>query len=561
MRGRKQTVLIHLLQRYQYANKGKNMKRSFKLIAVLCITLVLPLKDAYAEDSVSNATQADPVLAAPEILRFAISGYTVEGATLLSKEDIDKVVAPFVGQSKDFSDVQRALEAVEELYALRGFSAVHLLLPEQELEKGDVHFLAIEGKFGKIVVKDNQFSSEENVLNALPSVRAGGVPKAKQIARELKLANENPARQLNVVLKAGEEEDKVDASVLVTDSKPSVWSVSFDNSGSKETGLTRVGVAYRHANLFGKDHVGSLQFQTSPEHTDRVVVIGGSYKIPRYESGDSWEVFGGYSNVNSLVGGLTNFQGGGLMFSLRNNWMLDRVAGFDPRLSFGLDWRTFNALKQTKPTETILYNKIVATPLSIGLTANAKGARSETGINASFALNAPMMAGGKKSDFAAYDPCGCLKPDANYSVLRYGASYAHVVGEDWQLRAAVNGQWSNNQLILGEQIRLGGADGVRGFSEGSEGGETGVKANFEVYTPSATIWAYEGRALAFYDTGRVSAKSGASSTIASSGVGLRASSGSQLSLRTDFGWILDEGVDPLYRKGDWRVHASMSVSF
>ena len=63
-----------------------------------------------------------------------------------------------------------------------------------------------------------------------------------QIARELKLANENPARQLNVVLKAGKKDDQVDADVQVTDQKPSTFGVSFDNTGTTETGHTRLGL-------------------------------------------------------------------------------------------------------------------------------------------------------------------------------------------------------------------------------------------------------------------------------------------------------------------------------
>lgn len=529
-----------------------------KICLMVCLTgcMVMPV---WAADEVPASAPAPE--ASAEGLRFDINGYTVDGATLVSTEDIARVVAPFTGKGKDFSDVQRALEAVEALYAERGYSAVSILLPEQELEKGDVHFQAIEGKFAKITVKDNQFVSESNVLNAIPSVRTGNTPMAKRIARELKLANENPARQLNVVLKAGENDGEVDASVLVTDSKPGAWSVTLDNTGSKETGELRLGASYRHANLFDADHVGSVQVQTSPTHPNRVLVLGGSYKIPRYEAGDSWEVFGGYSNVNSVVGGLDNFKGGGLMLSLRDNWMLERWGGFEPRLSFGLDWRTFNALKQTAPTQTTLYNKIVATPLSVALAATARDSKSETALNASFALNVPLMGGGKKADFAAYDPLGVYKPDANYSVLRYGGSYTRVVGEDWQLRAAMNGQWSGNRLILGEQMRLGGMDGVRGFTEGSEGGEMGYRVNLEAYTPSANVWLYQGRALVFYDLGKVSAKNGTDSAIASTGFGLRASSGGMLNLRMDIGWIVDAGTDPLYRKGDWRIHIAESLTF
>ncbi len=531
------------------------------LVIVLSILCVVLSGHLYAQEDPQPSATPMPDAATPEVLRFDISGFTVEGATLLSKAEIDAAVSPYVGNSKDFSDVQRALEAVEELYAHHGFSAVQILLPEQELEKGAVMFKAVEGRFGKITVRDNNFVSEANAVNALPSLRSGGVPSSKQIARELKLANENPARQLNVVLKTGDKDDEVDASILVTDSKPTAWGVTFDNSGSKETGNTRLGVSYRNANLFDKDHVAVVQFQTSPVHPDRVKVVGGSYKIPRYESGDSLEIFGGYSNVNSLVGGLDNFQGGGLMISARDNKTLERFAGFDPQISFGFDWRTFSELKQTQPATSILYNKIVATPLNLTLSASKKAKTSDTSFNLSYSLNVPLMSSGKKADFAAYDPGGFLKPDARYSVLRYGASYAQLVGNDWQLRAAMNGQKTGNVLILGEQMRLGGADGVRGFAEGAEGGESGVKANLEAYTPSTQLWVYQGRALVFYDAGKVSSANGSSSSIASAGVGLRATSSDQLALRVDAGWIQKAGIDPLYRKGDRHIHASMSLSF
>ncbi|MFA5371942.1 MAG: POTRA domain-containing protein, partial [Sideroxydans sp.] len=269
----------------------------------------------------------------PVALRFAITRYVVEGANLLTQSDFDVVVSPYVGPDRDFSDVQSALEAVESLYAERGYSAVHVLLPEQELEAGTVRLQVIEGRYGKVTVKNNQFFSEANVLNAIPSVRSGGVPQSKRVAHELRLANENPARRIDVVLKGGEQDDLVDASVQVSDSKPTQWTVTLDNSGSEDTGRSRLGLSYRHANLFDRDHVGQVQVQTSPQHTDRVKVVGGSYKVPLYEKGHSFEFFGAYSNINALVGGLSNFQGGGLMFSSRYNIPLERWGTFDPRLS------------------------------------------------------------------------------------------------------------------------------------------------------------------------------------------------------------------------------------
>lgn len=498
---------------------------------------------------------------APATLRFDIARYVVDGATLLTPAEIDATVAPYVGKGMDFSTVQSALEAIEELYVARGYSAVHVLLPEQELEAGVVRFQVVEGRYGKVTVKDNKYFDEANVMNALPSLRSGATPQAKRVARELRLANENPARQLNVVLKGGENDNEVDANVHVMDSRPGQWTATLDNSGTEDTGRSRLGLSYRHANLFDRDHVAQVQMQMSPQHSDRVKVLGGSYKVPLYEYGHSVEFFGAYSNINALVGGLSNFQGGGLMFSTRYNIPLERRGTFDPRLTFGFDWRKFNKVELTNPPPTVLYDDIVVTPLSAAYATQGRLGKGDLGLNASLTANVPVASGGKSADFAAYDHINPEDPTPAYKVLRFGASYMLAFAHDWQWRAAFNGQWSNDRLVQGEQIRLGGADGVRGFSEGSETGESGGRLNLELYVPAWGRGDWSARGLVFADAGSAQPKSGDSVNVASMGVGLRASYSDSIALRLDAGRIAKAGTDPKQLQGDWRLHASLSGTF
>ncbi|MDD2796334.1 ShlB/FhaC/HecB family hemolysin secretion/activation protein, partial [Acidocella sp.] len=500
---------------------------------------------------------------APPELRFDIGRYVADGATLLSPGEIAAAVGPYTGRGKDFSDVQYALEAIEGLYADRGYSAVHVLLPEQELESGTIHFQVIESRFGQVTVKDNRHTGKQNALNALPGVRPGGIPRARDIARQLRLANENPARQLNVVLKGGERDDLVDASVLVKDLKPEQWTVSLDNTGSKETGISRLGLAYRHANLFDRDHVGQVQIQLSPQYPDRVKVLGGGYKVPLYGSGHSVEFFGGYSNVNSLIGGLTNFQGGGLILSSRYHIPLQRIGSFDPKLSLGLDWRRFSKIEQTDPVPPVtLYNPIVVSPVSLSYALQGKLARSDINLNLSWTVNAAVMNGGKKADFAAYVPNTVSTLTPAYKVARYGAGYFTQVGQDGQIRLAFSGQWSRDELIPGEQFRLGGADGVRGFTEGSESGERGAKLNLEAYLPAYARGDFNLRGLIFADAGAVRANSsGLTTTISSAGLGLRGAYTDRYALRLDAGRIAKAGNDLTQLAGDWRIHATLSGSF
>jgi hemolysin activation/secretion protein len=507
-----------------------------------------PKTEAAAQTTAQATTE-------PASLRFDITGFTLEGATLLTQDEIDAAVKPFTGKDKDFSDVQRALEAVEETYSARGFSAVRVSLPEQELEKGTVRFAVIESRFGKVTVKDNRFVTEANVLNALPSLVSGGVPRSKQIARELKFANEIPSRQLSVVMKAGEKDELVDANIIVTDSQPSQWIVAMDNTGTAETGRERIGVSYRHANLFGADHVGNLQYQTSPRHPDRVRVLSGGYRIPLYGQGDSVDFSAGYSNVNSILGGgLDAVKGGGLTFATRYTHSLDKMGSFEPRLVFGLDWRKFN---DTLFNGAIFTPAIVVRPLSLAYFAQGRLDKSDLGFNASYSANLPGAHQGTVADFAALNPLA----SAHYKVARYGASYQQAVGDDWKIRVMLNGQYSPDTLVSGEQMRLGGSNGVRGFSEGSAGGESGRGWNLEGYTPDFGKGDFKIQALAFFDTGEARATDGTRSSISGAGLGLRAGYGELLSLRLDAARIINDDADPLQKVGDWRVHVNLSVAF
>jgi hemolysin activation/secretion protein len=70
--------------------------------------------------------------------RFEISRYEVNGNTLLTPAEIERAFGPYTGANKDFGDIQRALEALEQTYRNRGFGAVQVLLPEQDITRGVV---------------------------------------------------------------------------------------------------------------------------------------------------------------------------------------------------------------------------------------------------------------------------------------------------------------------------------------------------------------------------------------------------------------------------------------
>jgi hemolysin activation/secretion protein len=130
---------------------------------------------------------------APVAPRFEIQRFIVEGNTLLPQSKIDGIVAPFTGAGRDFGDVQRALEALQEAYLARGFTAVRVLVPEQDIKAGTVRLQVIEARIESIRVENNKHFSEANVRASLPSLKEGSSPNTHAISENVQLVNENPA--------------------------------------------------------------------------------------------------------------------------------------------------------------------------------------------------------------------------------------------------------------------------------------------------------------------------------------------------------------------------------
>jgi hemolysin activation/secretion protein len=529
--------------------------------ASLCVTVLVG--NAIGTTAVA-AAEAEAVPASP---RFAIGRFDVEGNTLLKPAEIEAVVAGYVGREKDFSDIQRALEELEGVYRDRGYGVVQVLLPEQDITRGVVKFSVIEPRIGKILVEGNQFYDEANVRRSLPVVQAGVTPNAIKIAQNLQLLTENPSKQTTLLLKAGATDSEVDATIKVVDEKPYKFVFTADNSGSNDTGRFRTGVAVQHSNLFNLDHVGSFQYVTSPENPSKVAIYGAGYRIPLYAQNSSIDLFGGYSDVSSgTLQGLFNVSGSGTILGGRYNFHLPKVGEYEHRIAAGIDYRAFKNNVTLVGAGAGLVPDITVHPVSLAYSGTLRMPAAEIAFNLSYARNLlPGGNDGADSDFKA----SRAGAEADYRIWRATASYTNVFAQEWQFRAVVTGQYSDDALVSGEQYGFGGPDSVRGFSIREVANDKGYSGQLEVYTPDLgnqfDLGDVKLRLLGFYDvgsTGRNKLQPGDVSKGAggaSVGLGVRAGYGKRLSVRLDWANVIDSAG--AQAKNDQMLNAAVVVQF
>ena len=501
--------------------------------------------------------------AADDVIRFEIARFDVIGNTLLPQPQIDELLNKFTGKERDFGDVQRALEALEAVYRQRGYSVVTIELPEQELNRGVVQLRVVETRIGRVSVKNNTYFDEANIRRSLPALQEGRTPNLNEVSANLKQANESPSKQVTMKLQSGEKDDEVDAVLDVKDESPWKVMANADNTGTEATGKTHLGVILQNANLFGRDHLASLQYTTSAEEPGRVKVYGAGYHIPLYGSGDSLDFFASYSNVDSgtVTAGALNLavSGKGAVYGARYNQALAKRGELESRLSYGLDIKAFKNSIQFSGAE--LGNDVTVHPLSIGYQASLPIKQGEIGGQVTLVRN---ISGGSNGGQDAFTLARLnAKPD--YTILRVGGSITRALAGDWQLRAIANGQYSSDALIPGEQFGAGGATSVRGFIEREISNDSGLGVNLEAYTPNLCQRAgWNCRLLGFYDSAYVKRNHALpgeldSTSIASAGVGARFVLSTYVNLQLDYGHVLKAGATN--RADANRLHVRVALAY
>lgn len=509
---------------------------------------------------------------------FDIDRFNIEGNTLLKPEDIEAALKPFTGKQREYSDVQHAIETLKQRYRAAGFSVVWVVAPEQNLDRGIVTLRVIEARIGKIAIEGNSFFDDANIRSSLPALREDVSPRAGDVSANSQLANENPAKQVDVVLRPGEKQSVVDATVDVIDVRPLKAFLTLDNTGNPQTGDSRLGIGVQHANLFNRDHVGTFNYVTSPGKASQVRLYSGSYRLPLYSLGDSMDFIVAHSDVSAgtaqTVAGPLTFSGKGAVYGLRYNHLLERRGEYSHRIVYGLDFRAYQ-------NQCSLGNfgaagcgpaavDVTLRPLSLAYSGNLAKPGLISDFYVALSQNIPGVANGRENNFNAARPSpnGGIGASSRYKILRFGASRVNVLESNWQIRAVFNAQYTPDALVSGEQFGIAGATAVRGFMEREVARDTGYFANFELYTPNlmGKLISGEGnlRGLLFYDIASAAnnpldGEIGQQASIASIGAGFRWNIQRNFNMRFDFARVIDEGGSKI--TGDLRGHISVYFGF
>lgn len=494
------------------------------LVALACLVLPGPV----------------PAQDIPQV-RFTVKRFEVSGENPLSAAETQTILERFTGEHAGLEGLLEAADVLQVAIKKRGSSFSRVVLPRQTLQEGVVRLEIIALKVSKVRVTGAAHHTEKNIRDSVPDLVEGVQPSTRTLARTLEIANRNASKQTTLTFKENEAmPGTLEGTLDVQDKRPWYFFASADNSGSSEIGTVQTTLGASHNNLFNIDHVGSLSYTTAPEHTERLKVWAASYYAPVYEWGGAFLFYYVESDVDTgLVLDVFDVSGAGTFYGVRYSQELYRFGPLTHRATVGIDDKLFenNVLLDTSNLATDVRSQ----PASLQYSGELESYPWSAGFRIAYARNLPGD-GRNSTPFYEANRAGAT---SDWDVIRGGGTLSYSFSNGIVARGILDGQYSTEPLIAGEQFGLGGANSVRGFEERELSGDSGTRASVEIWSPPIEVLRGV-RFLGFADGGQIKRRGELVSTepredtIWSFGAGLRWQWKENLSVSLDVAHIVEE---------------------
>ncbi len=417
----------------------------------------------------------DAQMAGPTV---TIKSVKFSGNQIISSERLQPLVKDIIGKPVTMAEIHDAVSRVKKHYRQKGNLASYVYLPEQRLQDpvDTLTIEVIEGTVEDVSVSGNKYFSSD-LIKRLLDIQ----PNQPLIYNYLRsrLVRLNKLRDIDArsVLKPGSKTGTTDLEIEVQDRSPAHLSVDANNLGTKNTGEYRFGVLAEHNNFYGRADSLSSRMQFGKE----TFAASGDYNFPL---NDAWgtrmgldisyadlEVKGEFAPLQIKGDALT--YGAYITQPWSWDWLWDNL---DSTLRLGFQGKSIE-----NKTLGVVSGKDEYRILKPGITFERTDRYGKTISPHEFNI-------GFSSFLGASD-----KVDAQATRAGTGGQFAYYRGALYRYHWLTRGillvlkgtlQLTPDRLGPSEQIRIGGAQSVRGYTEGEYLGDYGGYGSVEAHIPT-----------------------------------------------------------------------------
>lgn len=504
---------------------------------------------------VPSAPEFTPLDLSKSDTRFVVKRFDVTGVNLVSVQEVQQALKPWLNREVAFADLQKAMNAIESIYRDKGYLAQAILSP-QVLQEGIVRIEVLEAKLGPVSVESAKEGSRFNTDFAskyiTSSNKVGDPLNIDSISRSLTILNEAPGVSAVSVLEAGENQGETNLRVTLADTNWLMGRAETNNYGSRTTGQWQAAASASFNNISGYGDQAFLSgiYAQGSQYTQ------GSYNFPLGARGLRTNLSGSYlkyTNIGDFA--LNGGEGTATLLSaeLSYPWLREQTTNINWTARF--DNKSY--LNNNLGTGAVV-SQYSINNLTLGISGNHFDgflAGAVTSASLGLVLGRLSISSQTPSNYGTFvDDLGNRSSylPATFGKLTFNVRRDQTLRPDKLLLSMnLSGQFANANLNSAEQFYLGGPYGVRAYPVSQASGSQGAMLNIELQQKLP----YETTGFVFFDAGTVQqykntflgwqgqTNAGNVYSLAAAGFGLKyASKG--LSVGTTVAWRV--GNNPLY---------------
>jgi hemolysin activation/secretion protein len=442
---------------------------------------------------------------------------------------------------------------------------VDVFYREQEITNGTIQIAVVEGKIGKILVKQEggKWFSDSLILGDLRA-KVGDSVVQSSLDQDINRLNQNTYdslgaftgsfRDVQSELTPGDELGEVNMNLIVNDRMPFRPFFGFDDDGIPVIGKNRLFGGFDLADLWGIDHRFTYQYTTDTSGS-RYRSHLASYTMP-FASGQQLTILGAYSQVDpnfSLFGpsyaNLHINNGNLYQVSLRYTLDLPQAGAYRQNLTAGFDFKDISTplFFGTSAAGLLSANKVDVGQFTLGYQSYLPDSLGSTAFSVQLVDNPGGIGSNDNSAaFAAFMSNVNARSSYLYGQIEVRRETSLPAGFSLMVRGLV--QETGDTLLASETFGLGGYATVPGYEERTVTGDSGWLLQGIVRTPEfglGNMFDVKGgrdwfQIIVFLDAGGVKqqhATQGQAGTdqLISAGAGLRLQLSDKLHARLDYG--------------------------
>lgn len=403
----------------------------------------------------------------------------------LNRKALEKGLADLQGKALDKSVIDRAREEVLKALNAEGTMLADIYLPPQQTEDGYLVLVVAPAKLGKIVTTGQKYFDGDKLACEI-RLQPGEQVSLQTVTEDLQWLNRTPWRVVDTSYSPGENPGEADLILSTTDRRPFRPYVSFDNNGTRSTGLGRNKVGVSWGNAFGLfDHRLDYSY-TESNYGSYLNSHALSYTLPVFNRTNlSFNLSKTKIDVPIDV---FRSKGNNTSASVSLNRVLPSIAKFPALIHEGTLGFEYKRIESNLLFGDVDLSELRNSPdimqFYVDYSAGLSDSYGKTNSYTHLVLSPGFDTKHNTNEYFDKMRKGATN---DYWYIKQTLDRTFNLPKNWRVRGLLNAQYSTERLLWSERMALSGVNAVRGYYEDSYFADRGVVMNLELTAPNINI--------------------------------------------------------------------------